>query len=200
MQSIIKGIIFTVLLGFFTVAAALEGWQFLPAPPGPLFGPAFWIEGETASVSVSCFRFNQDILPNPEDPLLSPVLLPRRLEVSVIWHKRAPDGTGFPAIINGITRDPGLRPPTPIATRINDGRVVTEDWKTAFGYKQYVQNDEAARFLRRLLRPTKWLTVSADFTDGKTRTDTFNLAGFNELLAGMTLDCAAVRPLMKDRP
>ena len=192
-----KGIVIiaATLLAVVSVSAQ-EGWQFHPAP-GHLFGPVSWVQGDTVSLYVACERFRQDIRPNPVDPLGELVLLPRRLSVEVIWAGRN-SPQPLPATIIGTTRDPRPTPSAPISFRIDDGRVKTEDWKTRFGYWQSIEDAEAIGFLRRLLPPATRLTVSADFTDGETRSETFDLADIGELLARMAPQCAAVRPLLED--
>ena len=177
-------------------ASAQDGWQFQEAPPGYLFGPAFWVQENGASLSVLCLRFSQDIHPNPSGTHLPPVLLPRRLEVAVIWL--GPNPLPPTAAIVGTSLGVGAMPPSSISFRIGDGQAETENWKTLFGYRQVVENDDAVVFLRRLLPPATRLTVFADFTDGKQRSETFDLTGFRDVLGRMEPRCTAVGSLLGD--
>ena len=90
------------------------------------------------------------------------------------------------------------KPSVPISFRIDDRRVETEEWETFGEYIQSVHNTEAVGFLRRLLPPATRLTVSADFTDGETRSETFDLTGIGDLLTRMAPECTAVQPLVED--
>lgn len=193
-----REIIIAAMLLAVTPASAQEGWQFKPAPPGHLFGPAFWVERDTASLVVSCTRGTPHIIWPDVDSILrdSPELLPRELLVYVAWHTGNPQDS--PAALIGATRSLRDRPSVPVSFRIDDGQVETEEWETFGEYSQNVHNTEAVGFLRRLLPPAARLTISADFTDGETRSETFDLAGIGELLTRMAPKCAAVRPLVED--
>ena len=190
-----RGIIIVATLLVACPASAQEGWQFSPAGPGHLFGPSFWVEGDTASLGVECFRFSQDILPNPDGALLSPELKPRRLEVAVIWLGRKSKPAVSDTIV-GTTLDPRSRTPSTISFRIDDSRIKQKKWETRFGYQQILRADEAVAFLRHLLPPAKRLTVFAEFTDSGPRSETFNLTGIDKLLGRMKSKCAAVGPLL----
>ena len=163
-------------------ASSQDGWQFKEAPLGNIFGPAFWVQEKKATLLVSCFRFSQDIRPNPNGVHLPAVLLPRRLRVAVIWHG-PPTPPSRPMIVG-----------TPISFQVDSGSPWTEDWNTLFGYRQSVENDDAVVFLRRLLLRAQ-LTVFADFADGQSRSETFDLVGLDELLSRMEPRCAAVGSL-----
>ncbi len=178
--------------------SAQEQWNFDEPRPDHLFGPSFWVVKDNAQLTISCMRFTPDILPHPSGVESEPVLLPRRLEVGVYWiaeELNAPPRGQRPTIA-GTTYDIRVRPFTDILWSIDDGRVMLENWKTFAGRRQYIQNNFAVRFLLQLLPPAAQLTVAAEFTDGETRSETFSLAGIDELLARMAPDCVAVQPLL----
>ena len=193
-----RGIIIAIMLLAVTPVSAQEGWEFKPAQHGYLFGPGFWVEEGTATLSVSCTRGTPHIIWPDVDSILrdSPELLPRELRVYVAWHTRNLQEP--PATITGATRNLSSKPSVPISFRIDDRRVETEEWETFGEYIQSVHNTEAVGFLRRLLPPATRLTVSADFTDGETRSETFDLTGIGDLLTRMAPECTAVQPLVED--
>ena len=120
-----REIIIAIILLFVTPVSAQEGWKFKPAQHGYLFGPGFWVEEDTATLSVSCTRGTPHITWPDVDSLLrdSPELLPRELRVDVVWTIRNPQYP--PATITGATRSLRSKPPAPISFRIDDDRVET---------------------------------------------------------------------------
>ena len=77
-----RGIIIAIMLLAVTPVSAQEGWEFKPAQHGYLFGPGFWVEEGTATLSVSCTRGTPHIIWPDVDSILrdSPELLPESFE------------------------------------------------------------------------------------------------------------------------
>ena len=176
-------------------AAAYE-WHAEPAPPGHLFGPAFWIQGEQVALHVNCFRYSSDIQ-HDLTPSASPydlVLAPRRMSVSVIWAgSEAPPADD---VLVGTTGDPRDSRPAPISFRVDEGVWDTQEWPTLFGRQHRIEGDAVVGFMRHLLPPATQLSVRARFVDSGERYDTFDVTPVSELLAEMEPDCPAVRPLL----
>ena len=190
-----KILIIAVILLVTASTSAEKRWEFHPAPPDShVSGPKFWMAGKTAQFDVKCVRNPQDIRLDPRGARFPPILSPRRLVVTIAWR----NSVILSAIIVGTAHDPRARTLANIFTRIDDRPVETEKWATNFGSRHFIEDDKAVSFLQRLLPPAERLTVKSDFTDGITRTETFDLAGIGAMLELMESDCAAIRPLLED--
>ena len=194
-------LVFATLAFVPNIAFSDQEWNFSPAPPGLLFGPALWIDGEMARIHIECRRYAQDIRPNPSGMAYEPVVAPRRLEVQIDWDAAFmnPDGSygDFDVSIAETNRDIRSRLPSQLEIRIDDGELVTESWLTMAGRWQFVWDDDALRFLR-MIGQAQELRISAEFSDSKKRTQTFNLSGFGELLTRMEPNCAKLREEIPD--
>ena len=103
-------------------------------------------------------------------------------------------------ILKGGSTDLGSAPSTEIVWRVDRNPEVREKWVTLLGFQQELQNEDALRFLDRLLPPAQALTISADFSDGSTLAQTFALSGLDAAVARMMPDCEALLPLLWNEP
>ena len=134
---------------------------------------------------------------------------PRRLELWVDWVRPDPEGPepdsadsadSEPVVLKGGSADPSNSPRTEIVWRVDRNPEVREKWVTLLGFQQELQNEDALRFLDRLLPPARALTISADFSEGSTLAQTFVLSGLDEAVAKMLPDCKALLPLLWNEP
>ena len=131
---------------------------------------------------------------------------PRRLELWVDWVRPDPgDSEPDPAdservVLKGGSTDLSSSPSTEIVWRVDRNPEVREKWVTLLGFQQELQNEDALRFLDRLLPPAQALTISAEFSDGSTLAQTFALSGLDEAVAKMMPDCKALLPLLWNEP
>ena len=146
-------------------AGAQDGeWQFKSHENyGPPFGPAMWLERPNASLLVIC--------PADSD----------RFEVSVDWSTGNIAGT--------IDIRPEL---ADISIKLDDGRVMTEQWVTMHRRMQLNLGDGAVGFLRQLL-DARQLTVFADFIGGETRMETFDLTALDDMMTLMAPECEPIQ-------
>ena len=159
-------------------------WQFEAAKQQSPFGPSLWILTEKIQFTISCDNTSNPQLSHSEDS-------PMRLSVGFIW-RHLPEEVSI-AGTNRLGR-PVVRD-AEISFRIDEGRFRTQEWMTMFGYQQRAFNDEAVDFLKLLLQPAHELTVSADFTDDETRSESIDLTDFGDLIARMRPNCDRLEPL-----
>ena len=131
---------------------------------------------------------------------------PRRLELWIDWKLPDP-GDPEPdsadserVVLKGGSTDLSSSPSTEIVWQVDRHPEVREEWVTGLGFQQELRNEEALRFLDRLLPPAQALTISADFSDGSTLAQTFTLSGLDEAVAKMMPDCKALLPLLWNEP
>ena len=176
-------------------------WQFKPAPThGDFFGPATWILGEDVQLTVKCYRYSRRSQ-TPSDPYAEPKLPPRELTVSAIWIPRSTDpANGDPATLVGSTDDPTALSLTHILIGIDDEPPVKEEWITRFGRHQQIEGPDAESFVEALLPQRRMVSVSAEFTDGTTRTGSFDVSPVPEMLRRMAPECAVLEKLLQASP
>ena len=134
-------------------------WHYQSSENTP-FGPAAWFITPEAQLTVTC----------PPDP--------DQFGVSVLWLVGTP--------LAGTQRSGEL---TDIRLRLDDGRVVTEQWRSIVRVYQVQYGETAVNLLQRLFSASM-LSVSADFTDGTTHMTTFDLGMLRETVEQMTPLCA----------
>ena len=145
-------------------AAEQEGsWKFDSLANYPGFGPIAWAEKTNAHLFVVC----------PPDL--------DRFEVSVFWNQGDIAGTV----------DIGPQP-ADISIKLDDGRVMTEQWVTLHRRMQLNLGASAVDFLQKMLGASR-LTVSTNFADGETRTESFDLTGLGKKVGLMAPTCEPIR-------
>ena len=183
------------LFGFATVLL-LAVLAPIGAAADGLVGPGFLLEGDVAALAVICgspvedseFDWSDDRtrarLKSPDEDR------PKHLQVTLDWS-----GRNLALSSDAVEFKQGQLLSS-VSLRIDDGPEESESWQWN-NKKSYswVEKDDAARFLRRLLPPAAQLTVYKDFARGERLSETFALSGVADRLAQMEPECPAVGPL-----
>ena len=172
----------------FAASANTPEWRIEPDNSG---GEYITVTGKHAQVRIRC------IFAGPDQPDPSPgahpdaVISPRIVQVNVTWL----GVENFPETdrIVGTSGDGRKNTPADITIQVDTGELIKQKWRTRFGYMHFREGDKANEFLRLLWAPAKVLSIGADFVQGGTVSEKFDVTPISGKLKRFTQECQTVR-------